>query len=302
MARRRRFAREYPFISLQFLIDRHNELIHTDPWPSWRKIAIDSRQEQDVNNYDTLDNLTLDDRVLEQRILHYQAKAELIPHIRHTMRQEQLAEPFGSAPRFPAKYEVRFNYQGTKQNIHVFAAEYSAWHFIRAVINKRPYRWLDAHRIAVGEDTIIKSKHLELLLDYSPSVAERDWVIPIPYAYYAYAIATGESWSSHSAEKFSTHNAAAHVEHAPQKRSSRSERTRKRSTSSDTSKPARQRSQSTGQTGMFGIPELVAHFNKDAGRIRAGLRKSTIDKPDAGWVWPIAMQDEVRTALKKSLK
>src|SRR3990172_8857690 len=97
MARRKRHTREYPFISRNYIIDHHNRLIHSDPWPSWRKIAIDEDQAQDLNNYNTIDNVTIDDWVLEQRILHYQAKA-ILPHyyLGHTM--EELAEPFGSAP------------------------------------------------------------------------------------------------------------------------------------------------------------------------------------------------------------
>lgn len=53
-------------------------------------------------------------------------------------------------------------------------------------------------------------------------------------------------------------------------------------------------------TGFVGVPELVAHFKKEGGEIRAALRKH-VPKPDIGWLWTPTELEAVKAAIKSKL-
>lgn len=218
------------------------------------------------------------------------------------MSTRSLPEPFGSAPRFPGKYEIKFKYRDGKFNCHVFAALYSAKHFLLKAIADRPYKWLDERRIRC-EDVRIECAHLEAIVEHEFSPEEAAWVLPIPYAYYAHAIATDEPWGLGTGERI---GAVQNTKQEPQAQTSSASRRKKRKSvdvtpksSSDTPK-IRKTISYDGTT--FGIHELATTTNADASRVRAALRKSGIEKPQAGWVWPLDQKDTVISTLKKFLK
>lgn len=211
--------------------------------------------------------------------------------------QMALKPAFGNAPRFPAKYEVRFTYRDGRFNLHLFAAKYSALKFIEEVIGDRDYHWLDTDRLRV-DDVRIESRHLEAIMSHTYTAEEKAWSLPVPYSYYARYIRTREPVGA------TPDHDARDTKQAPQAASVRSSGRKKRDTVRNASGSTKQpRLRNTDGT-TFGIPELAEQFKVDASKIRAALRKSGIEKPAAGWMWPDAAlhHDQVNAAIKKFLK
>lgn len=292
MARERSRIDKYPFIPTLYLAERHNQLIRDDPYGflgqathCWREVDPANPLEADY----------MDRRVLVERIELMEMKANMV--------LRKMKPAFGIAPQEPGKYEVQFKSRAGKFALHTFAAEYSALKFVLAVINERPYKWVDSDRIRVDDIAIISS-HLEKIMDYEMTEDEEAWVMPMPYSFYSGSIATGASWAgeqhSNSRSRGSTRKSLTRQTGAPE-RSKRS--VNLDNDASHASHAHKERaSDPKAQLGVeFGIDELAQRLRRDCKQIRSDLRK-IMTKPVDGWRWPRDQFDHIIDQIQKNFK
>ena len=203
---------------------------------------------------------------------------------------------FPSAPRHPGKYEIRITRTDGALAHHVFAAVYAARKFIDIVIGDREWGWTNRNTITC-DDVTIRSKHLERYMTYEMEGDEVDWLLPMPYSYYARCIGHRETYKGASeAVNSTTHNPT-----------SKSKRRKSRQTSPDTpenpastSSKAKRDTKHTRKTGngkTFDIHELQLRTNLKGSKIRAILR-ANMTKPTGGWEWPISEMEEILKLFK----
>jgi len=292
MARERSRSDKYPSIPTIYLAERHNQLIREEPFGFLGQTTHCWRE---VDPSDPFEDVWMDRQVLIMRI-------ELM-ELKRNMVLKKMKPPFGTAPQWSAKYEVKFKNRSGKFALHTFAAEYSAQKFVLAVIASRPFKWVDSDRIRVGDIAIISS-NLEEIMDHILTDDEEAWVLPMPYSFYSGSIATGASWAgdepSNSQSRGSTRKRSTRQTGAPER--SKHDEDDDSSASHATHEHKKRASPPKAQSDVeFGIDEIATHLQIAPKRVRGELRK-IMTKPAEGWRWSRDQFDGVLKQIQKNLK
>jgi hypothetical protein len=222
-----------------------------------------------------------------------------------------LENPFPSAPKNPAKHELRITYGDKQQYILTFGAAYSAKKFIEQVLGDdnplEDLRWPADDRVTnndgaskfdTGEWVIIsiplkgEPSLKDLLTKYKYSAAEKAWELPAPYTHYAAAI-RGE------VKKLVTppdddKSAADQKETAPV------------SKKSDNKTPDTKKSTSVGKkkevaSDEVTAGELAAQMNVEPSKFRGALRQ-IMETPAGGWVFKKSQGEKIKAQVAEKLK
>lgn len=207
-----------------------------------------------------------------------------------------LEPAFPSAPKLEPRYSFYcYNGAGLFMSTN-FYATYAAKRFIEAITHGTPYKWIDCCSILAENGVKIRTttapspkpgdfKHFELeeVLEYEPSAAEKEWVIPAPYSH---------EWPSFAerAPGRPVDDIAAPV-------------TRRAAASaiSPTSKrPAR--APKTRSDDMISVADIAGALGISPKVARDALRRSPLVKPDAGWAWAPSERDSVTAVIKEHMK
>lgn len=204
---------------------------------------------------------------LKQRGLYQ--KEILMTRIAH------LERAFPSAPKVPPKYVVAVTRQ-QNYNTEAFVALYAAHVFVLAVINDRPFKWLNSNEIKI-DDTLIKCEQgLEDIIEHKLTASEREWELPEPYASRAHFLATGER----------------HAVVMPAQADVKAQRASNRAVGL----------KRQDREGMTTIQDICASLKVEPRIARGILRKTSTPKPDAGWAWSAAEAKKIEALIRKEIK
>lgn len=220
-----------------------------------------------------------------------------------------LDRPFPSAPLHPGKYELKIKRDDGAFNIHVYSAIYPAKKFLDIIIGDRRTFWIDRKTLRC-HDLTISSKFMERMFTHVYTPEEEEWLLPMPYAYYARKIAFNEDHTAaptgpgevnrgHPMSKRAKRAQARAERSEPAEKGAllRSPRDPHRKTPVDTTK---------GRIGVkprqpkeaFGPAEIADTTGKEPSKVRAWLR-SNRTKPAGGWAFTQEEFEAICTALKK---
>lgn len=188
----------------------------------------------------------------------------------------KLTPPFPSAPSRPPKYSFGFHRGDKLVRLEAFGAAYSALAYIQAVIGDNEIRWRGDDAFHVEDLGItVKGNGLEEVMEYTPTKAEADFVLPEPYASDAASIASGET-----RRKLAPPKKVSEEEHNESSRKG-TKRTPPRAPVPD---------------GFISLAAICADIGMEPRDARAILRKKAT-KSEHGWAWPTAEAKKIKSML-----
>jgi hypothetical protein len=225
-------------------------------------------------------------------------------------RLKMLDRPFPSCPLHPGRYELRIQRDDGSFHAHTFYSVYPARKFFDICRGDRKATWIDRKTMRCA-DLTFKSKHMERIFTHEYTPEEREWMLPMPYAYYARSIAFNEVHDGSPEAATARSNSIRHIatgdsDQAPEASTSRSRRRNKRisrrddASSTETPPRASERPvQPKRASGLsYGITELAAATGKEPSKVRAILR-AKVPKPVEGWLWDEAGYNQVLKIVAK---
>jgi hypothetical protein len=149
---------------------------------------------------------------------------------------------------------------------------------------------------------------MERIFTYEYTDDERNWLLPMPYAYYARSIAFNEVHDGAATDRsdLTRHIATGDTDQAPEASTSRSRRRAKRISRRDNAGSAEAPPRASEKPVQpkrasalsYGISELAAATGKEPSKIRAILR-AKVPKPVEGWLWDEAGYNQVLKIVAK---
>lgn len=204
------------------------------------------------------------------------------------MALRKLGPAFPQAPNgATAKHQIKIHYGKDLETfmLLLFASDYSAKHFVDAVVDPRPkpedMTWERDSKVTIewkNNVAILEGATIQDIFEYELTDEEAEWKLPRPYSDYAVAVREGEySLTPSGAEK----DAKVVIE----RREKRKER-----------KPRASRD------GLVSIGDICEEMGWEPREARGIMRQLEWEKPAAGWAWPKKEAEEVKRKLKKELK
>lgn len=184
-----------------------------------------------------------------------------------------LEPPFPSAPKRNPTHLLSFFRKGNFLMLMQFSALYAARRFLDAAFEGTHYKWQSEHEITSGDISCKCDQDLEALLEHKLTKDEKAWIIPPPYDQYVTYVRTGE---------------------------------KPRTTIGDTRETVSDK-RATGGTpraapaskeGLTSLADVCKRLKVDPREARQTLRKSTFEKPQAGWHFTPAQVKEVEALIK----
>jgi hypothetical protein len=216
-------------------------------------------------------------------------------------RKMSVGRAFPSCPGHPGKYEVKTTRDDGAVNVMVFFGVFAAKKFVDAMIDGRDWGWITRKKLQC-HDLTISSPYLERIITHEYTSDEQAWILPLPYNYYARAIAYSETYSGASEAVNSQANKDMHSSKRRKSRQTSTDPDAKstskssKSTSDDETQP--KRAFSKGRT-TFGPQEIASHFGMKPNKVRTILR-AHVTKPAGGWEWPISEFEEISKIVSKN--
>jgi len=197
--------------------------------------------------------------------------------------EKQLGDAFPSSPVRPPNYSLAFFVDGERTADYAFCGTYAAKHFFEAVINDRPYKWLDDRTIETSDGVKPQLRvrgsvenDLEEIIEHEYTELEEAWALPLPYDEYAQSLARGVK-----------HKIEPKEEQQPQEKKPKEK------------KPKKERKSPPVPDGLITIQDICAEIGMEPVEARKILRKNKTPKPDHGrWAWDEKGAKQIKKELK----
>lgn len=218
-----------------------------------------------LKNFDEFEerNLHLSQSAIEVRI-DYMAK--------EYNESLNLPTPHPSAPKHPPRFNVSFA-KGDRIFYSIgFREMYAFKHLMNLMLDDREWSWTSETQIDTKDGFVIKSDHLEDVIEYKLTAKERQWTPTLPWSREWSELNHGKPTSSPTGER----KKAEPVERVKRSKTPRASR-----------------------DGLVPLQQIADEMKLEPKACRVALRKSKIDKPDAGWAWPASEVEAIKATIKK---
>lgn len=219
--------------------------------------------------------------------------------------------PFPACPSRLPKYGFYLYYEGKFVGYHNFCATYAAKKFVEVCLQGNKYEWVDkppgypgtGSGECIEDETglCIDGHRLEEVINYEYTPKEAEWELPFPDnkdAYYIRlrsvpiggsfnpkGVVDGISWDPEENKGIST--IGSYTRPNAEEKPKREKKERKPKVSKD---------------GLVSVGDIATELGCEPGDARAVLRKSKVEKPEAGWCWPKEQVEEIKAIIQKGLK
>lgn len=202
-----------------------------------------------------------------------------------------LKHAFASSPTRPPILGFSIRHEDDRFQHVNFAAEYSALHFLNALLEDAKFKWVSDWEIEVQEPFFfwIKSDgvSLDTLMEYKFTKEEAEWELPQPYPQLARQIRRGKAPTA----EHELITSKEPVKIAPASKPARQERPK-----------AAVKAPKPSAEGLITIGDVAAEYGFDAKQARGIMRQANITKPDHGrWEWeevPVLVRHAFEAAKK----
>lgn len=204
------------------------------------------------------------------------------------MVTSQKLDPFASSPSKPPKCTLRGEWENEdgspgKMQLRTFRGIWGAKRLFDFWTEHKQVKWIKSNTLVTEDGMTIRSPELEEIVEYKLTKEEANYIWPEPFL--SEVTAFKNKTSVKTLSPTSDHSRV--DKPARKAREPREKKVR-------TPRPSKD--------GLISIGEIAAEMKIEPRIARGVLRDTKTPKPDAGWAWPKAEVEKIKSIIKKGLK